>query len=112
MMRPASRLRGFSAFAALAVILALPVSPARADEAVQIGVQGHVAPRCWVANPNVSAARKTRSTPDGRAICNHAQPRMTSQVRNLTERDGASGTARSDTQSTRAALEIVVSPRL
>lgn len=100
-----------------AAMLALPLlaNPAQANSDVQVGVHGHVAPRCWVANPATRQAPMEMSGSKIAAICNQATPLIQSTMRALDTDDTmairteAAGTAQQF--GGRAAREITISPQ-
>lgn len=104
--------------ATLAIALAVPTltGPARANPGAQIEIHGHVAPRCWVANPTSLQSHTERRVTGLRAVCNQATPMIQSSVRAL-DADGILGRAIEPTVSGaqidgRAAMEITISPHL
>lgn len=104
--------------AVLVASLGLAV-PAAADDGQQIAIYGKVAPRCWVAEPARQTAQASRAPAQGQAICNHARPVLVSQVRMIDADGGLVSRVSADGDSlagpapisTRAAIEIVVSPQ-
>lgn len=107
-----------TARAALAAALVLPLlaNSAFANPGPQIDVTGHVAPRCWIANPASLRSALDGASINGRAMCNQATPMIQSAMREI----NADGTLASQMQSSarpvqfggRAAMEITISPQL
>lgn len=104
--------------AAGAAMLLVPLlaNPAQANSDAQIGVYGHVAPRCWVANPATRQASSEMSGSAVAAICNQATPVILSTLRALDTDDIMA--IRTDVAGPtpqfggRAAREITISPQL
>lgn len=105
--------------AVLFASLGLAVPAAAADDGQQIAIYGKVAPRCWVAEPARQTAQASQAPAQGQAICNHARPVLVSQVRMIGADGGLVSRVSADGDSlaapapisTRAAIEIVVSPQ-
>lgn len=95
--------------------LLLSMTPAHAKSETQVGVYGHVAPRCWVANPVIrrSSAEMPKATLG--AVCNQATPMVQSTMRALNA-DGSLAIRTEATETSRqfggrAAMEITISPQ-
>lgn len=90
---------------------ALSSGSATAQNGGEVGLYGYVAPRCWAAGSSSSAQGS------GSARCNQVAPLLRSNVR-MFSMEGppvtSTRTARADAaqQSSRTALEIIVSPQL
>ena len=104
---------------ALAICASTLSIPAAAESGADIAIGGEVAPRCWVANPAIMLTNAPTMSVARRAICNQSVPRLVAEVRGL----GPDGKVLRRTSykvsraqalpiSSRAALEIVVSPQI
>ena len=93
--------------------------PSAAQSAAEVDITGHVAPRCWVSDPKAVVVTSTPAANARRAVCNHSVARSVSEnwtVMAKLQRQPRSTLRPIPVQSaefsSRAALEIVVSPQV
>jgi hypothetical protein len=93
--------------------------PSAAQSAAEVDITGHVAPRCWVSDPKAVVVMSTPAANARRAVCNHSVARSVSEnwtVMAKLQRQPRGPLRPIPVQSaefsSRAALEIVVSPQV